>query len=99
MYVGTRSSDRRTTTYVNRKSNAVFFQFIALVIASASTDDDVRSDGKVERDLCARVLILLATGGLFWPGEESYSSSGPELLGVVTSHGPSRESYTSAQKS
>ena len=27
-----------------------------------------------------------------------YSSPGQELLGVVTSHGPSRESYTPAQK-
>jgi hypothetical protein len=33
------------------------------------------------------------------PGEETYSPPGPELLGVVTSHGPSRESYTPSRKS
>jgi hypothetical protein len=32
------------------------------------------------------------------PGEERYSPPGQELLGVVTSHGPFRESYTIAQK-
>jgi hypothetical protein len=33
------------------------------------------------------------------PGEETCSSPGPELLGVVTSHGPFRESYTASRKS
>jgi hypothetical protein len=36
---------------------------------------------------------------LLRPGEDSDSPPGQELLGVITSHGPSRESYTSAQKS
>src|SRR2546427_12895260 len=43
--------------------------------------------------------MLLRSGGLLRPGEESNSSPGQELLGVITSHGPSRESYRSSRKS
>jgi len=45
-----------------------------------------------------RLLILQRTGDPLRPGEERRSPPGQELLGVVTSHGPSRESYTPAQK-
>ena len=42
---------------------------------------------------------LSVTGSLLRPGEDCESSPGQELLGVITSHGPFRESYRSSRKS
>jgi hypothetical protein len=47
--------------------------------------------GKIKAMACDRVLLKRRS---LWPGEDSRSSPGPELLGANTSHGPSRESYT-----
>lgn len=57
---------------------------------SASTHPR-RQGGKIRAIACDRVLLNRRS---LWPGEDSRSSPGPELLGASTSRGPSRESYT-----
>ena len=44
------------------------------------------------------MLILEGAGGLPRPGGEIVPPPGQELLGVITSRGPSRESYNSMRK-
>jgi hypothetical protein len=44
------------------------------------------------------VLILEGAGGLPRPGGEIGSPPGQELLGVITSHGPCRESYKQSRE-
>ena len=45
------------------------------------------------------MLMFQRAGGLLRPGEESIPLQGNELLGVITSHGPPRESYSPSRKS